>query len=1049
MTTPLPQNVRLVTEATLEAQVLAALPDNVASLDVDGTLNPDEIPEYLREGNVAPLDAQERVPQDNLPTHLAPGVVAPLVGGKLPEENLPDRLDVGEVATLDNDGRVPQIQLPLHLDPLVVAPLVGDKLPEENLPDRLDVGAIATLVGGVVPDAELPTRLSQAALDAAYAGAAGMAVFDVKAAEYGAIGNGTADDTAAVASAITALAAAGGGILYFPKGIYLVTGLTGASNMVVRGAGMTNSVIKTKTGTTATSLFNLSGKTFVLVEDLGFDGSDDTVCLSGVYASTANTVKDIVVNRCAFKNFMPVANASSVHGAIYTWSSENITVTNCLFTDNARAINLSRPQGACTVVGNKLGATIDSRMMTGIFLRDSSGSAASKAVVAHNIIDRANADPNNNTAEGHGISVFRVSDVRVLGNTANRSGRGILVSAQCWGAIIDSNTAGYCDDAGIRIEPQIDTPNITLGTAGALRGAIVSNNVVHDTGGPNGGIGLAISYAAGAVVTGNVAYRNAEDGINTDSDRVIIMGNTCYNNWFAGTPAGALETSAGQGNKAGIRFYAGAGVVVIGNVCFDNQTTKTQSYGLSVKSAAQAPILLGNSFAGNAIGEIDNPGHCVMGISAAWNGQHLVLGTYHLWIDATGALRSKNGVPTSDTDGSAIGAAPSYDSTFNGDHLELGVYHVWFGSDGTMRYKGAAPTSADDGARVGEDVYDSNFDGDTLALGTYHVWFDSTGKMRYKNGVPTSELDGTEVGSGNYTGSIIATQATPPDPADADIWVNTAQIVYNTQRTWIDTYAVTGTGDVSMTLGNDVLGGLQVFKNGLLLYPVGVYTVSGRTITINGCVNGDKIVVQYEYDADTTGAPAASDLALLLIDDHFNRANSTANAGTAPTGQTWLNIGTHQMGITGNQMYRSSYTNANSPFNAYVDAGFADIDAAITVVTFDGVELGLAVRYDPVGNSGFFMQGNGFYRRSGGVSTKLIAYGNLANGTRIRIVCVGSQFAIYTKTTEASPTWVLLGNVNDPANQTKTGVAVRYIAGNTISNPGRFDNLEVRQALSV
>lgn len=1021
------QNIRLVTEETLAAQVQAALPENVASLDgTTGTLTPAEIPAHLVEGQVAPLDVDGNVPQANLPDHLAPSVVAPLVAGKLPEDNLPDRLDVG-----------------------AVAPLVDGKLPEDNLPDRLDVGQLATLVGGTVPDEELPARLTQAALDAAYAGAAGMAVFDVTANEYGATGDGTTDDTAAVAAAIADLVTAGGGILYFPKGTYLVTGLTGASNMVVRGAGATNSIIKTKTGTTATSLLNFTGKTDVLVESIGFDGNNDTVCLSGVYASTSNTVKNLVVNRCAFKNFMPVANASSVHGAVYTWTSEGITVTASSFTDCGRAINLSRPQGVCAVVGNTIGATADSRMLTGIFLRDTSGSAASKAVIAHNTIDRANADPNANTSEGHGISVFRVSDVKVQGNTATRSGRGILVSAQCWGAIIDSNTAGFNDDAGIRIEPQIDSPSTTVGTAGVLRGAVVSNNVVHDTGGPNGGIGLAISYAAGSVVSGNVAYRNAEDGINTDSDRVIIIGNTCYNNWYTGTAAGTLAPGAGQGNRAGIRFYAGNGVVVIGNTCFDNQTTKTQSYGLSVKNASQAPVLLGNSFAGNAVGEIDNPGHCVMGISAAWDGMHLVMGAYHLWIDATGVLRSKSGVPTSDTDGTAIGAAPVYDSTFNGNHLELGAYHVWFDADGKMRYKGAAPASADDGYPVGADVYASTFDGANLALGNYHVWFDSAGKMRYKNGVPATETDGAEVSTSTYTGSTIATQPTAPDPAAADLWVNTATPVYNTQRTWIDTYSVTATGDVVMTLGNDVLGGLQVFKNGLLLYPSGVYTVSGRTITIPSCVSGDKIVVQYEYDADTTTTPAASDLALLLINDEFTRANSSSTPGTAPTGQTWTNIGTHVMGINGNQLYRAGYTNANSPFNCYIDAGLADVDASITVATFDDVELGLVVRYDPATNSGWFMQGNGFYRRTGGVNTKMVNYGTLANGTRMRVVAVGSQFAIYVKATEASPDWLLLGNVNDATNQDKTGIAIRYIAGNTLTHPGRFDNLIVKEALSV
>lgn len=41
---------------------------------------------------------------------------------------------------------------------------------------------------------------------------------------------------------------------------------------------------------------------------------------------------------------------------------------------------------------------------------------------------------------------------------------------------------------------------------------------------------------------------------------------------------------------------------------------------------------------------------------AAWDGNHLRLGTYDLWVDSTGKLRIKNGLPTSDTDGTVVGA---------------------------------------------------------------------------------------------------------------------------------------------------------------------------------------------------------------------------------------------------------------------------------------------------------------------------------------------------------------------------------------------------------
>ena len=41
--------------------------------------------------------------------------------------------------------------------------------------------------------------------------------------------------------------------------------------------------------------------------------------------------------------------------------------------------------------------------------------------------------------------------------------------------------------------------------------------------------------------------------------------------------------------------------------------------------------------------------------AGAWNGHHVIMGAYHLWVDASGRLRIKSGAPTSDTDGGVVG----------------------------------------------------------------------------------------------------------------------------------------------------------------------------------------------------------------------------------------------------------------------------------------------------------------------------------------------------------------------------------------------------------
>jgi len=89
----------------------------------------------------------------------------------------------------------------------------------------------------------------------------GGAVFNVKA--YGAVGNGTTDDTAAINATITAAQSAGGGIVFLPQGTYIVKGTNGnlltlnANNLEVSGEGKGRTVILFAAGQSLTSNLNI------------------------------------------------------------------------------------------------------------------------------------------------------------------------------------------------------------------------------------------------------------------------------------------------------------------------------------------------------------------------------------------------------------------------------------------------------------------------------------------------------------------------------------------------------------------------------------------------------------------------------------------------------------------------------------------------------------------------------------------------------------------------------------------------------------------------
>jgi hypothetical protein len=68
----------------------------------------------------------------------------------------------------------------------------------------------------------------------------------VSVLDHGAVGDGVADDTAEIQAAIDAVEAAGGGVVYFPRGIYLITTdlVIDQQKVSLRGAGVGVAIIK-------------------------------------------------------------------------------------------------------------------------------------------------------------------------------------------------------------------------------------------------------------------------------------------------------------------------------------------------------------------------------------------------------------------------------------------------------------------------------------------------------------------------------------------------------------------------------------------------------------------------------------------------------------------------------------------------------------------------------------------------------------------------------------------------------------------------------------
>lgn len=134
----------------------------------------------------------------------------------------------------------------------------------------------------------------------------GGAVFNVKA--YGAVGDGSTDDTVAIQTTIDAVNSAGGGVVIFPAGTFISQTLTLYSNVNIQGSGESSTVLKLKNNTNAS-----------LIKGYQFDSLTGTNGLGGI---SSWSIRDMTLDGNK-------ANNSSGYGVQvygYNFKLERVTV---------------------------------------------------------------------------------------------------------------------------------------------------------------------------------------------------------------------------------------------------------------------------------------------------------------------------------------------------------------------------------------------------------------------------------------------------------------------------------------------------------------------------------------------------------------------------------------------------------------------------------------------------------------------------------------------------------------------------------------------------
>ncbi len=356
--------------------------------------------------------------------------------------------------------------------------------------------------------------------------------------DFGAVGDGVADDATAINATVNAVVAVGGGTVFFPAGTYLINAPisqeTGTDNINFVGSGVGTTTIKTS-ATATTNMFVIRNCSNFNIRDLTID-----------------------------PNNSPASNVL-VYFPLYIFNCTNFNI------DNVEVIHY-----------NYQGMTIaDSQYFKVQNCKISRDTQLVKETYALHISAQVAVQPNNalisgNTFINAGL-FFDGSYSEISNNIANGS---------CYGGGIVVSTGSAV--GGLTPQQNIVTGNLCYNGTGIDYSSVAVQ-----------GLEIGSQYT---VISNNVCYGNAGQGISFFGLGSTVTNNVCFNNGVAVyqplTRAGITAAYASAALNASFS-------VVSNNRCFDTSGgSGTQEYGYTESAALlNGMVLSGNNFQGNKLGQ--------------------------------------------------------------------------------------------------------------------------------------------------------------------------------------------------------------------------------------------------------------------------------------------------------------------------------------------------------------------------------------------------------------------------------------------------------------